>query len=102
LASLTDVTALTASEKKYNDERVAVAYIAIDNVEDILQYVHEKFRDAISSVDDKLKEWVTSMNGIIKSYENDKYVVLFDSMYLDRCIEDRFCRCHQSNAGFGT
>lgn len=87
---LTDVTALTASEKKYNDERVAVAYISIDNVEDILQYVHEKFRDAVSAVDDKLKAWADSMNGIIKSYENDKYIVLFDSAYLDRCIEDRF------------
>jgi len=52
LLKLSDVTALSAFEKKYNDERVAVAYVAIDNVEDILQYVHEKFRDAISSVDD--------------------------------------------------
>ena len=90
LFKLTDVTALTASEKRYNDERVAVAYVAIDNVEDVLQYVHEKFRDAISSVDDKLKAWARSMNGIIKTYENDKYIILFDSMYLDRCIEDRF------------
>lgn len=90
LAILTDVTALTASEKRYNDERVAVAYMAIDNVEDILQYVHEKFRDAISTVDDKLKAWAESMNGIIKTYENDKYIVLFDSSYLDRCIADRF------------
>ncbi len=90
LAIFTDVTALTASQKRYNDERVAVAYVAIDNVEDILQYVHEKFRDAISSVDDKLKAWAQSMNGIIKTYENDKYMVLFDSSYLDRCIADRF------------
>ncbi len=90
LVKLTDITALSASEKRYNDERVAVAYVAIDNVEDVLQYVHEKFRDAISTVDDKLKAWADSMNGIIKTYENDKYIVLFDSYYLDRCIEDRF------------
>ena len=90
LLKLTDITALTASEKRYNDERVAVAYVAIDNVEDVLQYVHEKFRDAISTVDDKLKAWADSMNGIIKTYENDKYIVLFDSMYLDKCIENRF------------
>ncbi len=90
LAVLTDVTALTASEKRYNDERVAVAYIAIDNVEDVLQYVHEKFRDAISSVDDKLKSWAASMNGVIKNYENDKYLMFFDSLYLDRCIQERF------------
>ena len=90
LAMLTDITALSAAEKRYNDERLAVAYIAIDNVEDVLQYVHEKFRDAISTVDDKLKAWVASMNGVIKTYENDKYIVKFDSYYLDRCIEDRF------------
>ena len=90
LLKLTDVTALTACEKRYNDERVVVAYVAIDNVEDILQYVHEKFRDAVSAVDDKLKAWADSMHGIIKTYENDKYIILFDSMYLDRCIEDRF------------
>ena len=90
LVELSDITALSESEKRYNDERVAVAYIAIDNVEDVLQYVHEKFRDAISTVDDKLKSWVDSMNGIIKTYENDKYIVLFDSHYLDCCINDRF------------
>ena len=90
MAVLRDITRLTQTEKKYLDERVAVAYIAIDNVEDVLQYVHEKFADEVSKVDDKLKSWATSMNAIIKSYENDKYVMLMDSKCLDACIEDRF------------
>ena len=90
IAMLTDITALSEAEKKYTDERVAVAYIAIDNVEDVLQYVHEKSRDAVAVVDDKLKKWAASVNGIIKSYDNDKYVMFFDSMYLDECINDRF------------
>ena len=90
LALLTDVTKLTETERRYRDERVAVAYIAIDNVEDVLQYVHEKFANAVSSIDEKLKAWAASMNGIIKSYENDKYIMLFDSICLDKCIENRF------------
>ena len=90
IAVLSDVTGLTEMERKYNDEKVAVAYVAIDNVEDVLQYVHEKFANAVSSIDEKLKAWAASMNGIIKSYENDKYVMLFDSAHLDKCIEDRF------------
>lgn len=90
IAVFTDITRLTETERRYNDERVAVAYIAIDNVEDILQYVHDKFASAVSHVDEKLKAWAASMNGIIKTYENDKYVMLFDSVYLDKCIEDRF------------
>ncbi len=90
LAMLSDITTLSDTQKRYSDERVAVAYIAIDNVEDILQYVHEKFRDAVSSVDDTLKEWADSMNGIVKSYDNDKYIMLFESSKLDECIEKRF------------
>ena len=90
LATFTDITRLTDLEQKYTDERVAVAYIAIDNVEDILQYVHEKFRDAVSSVDDTIKAWAASMNGVVKSYDNDKYIMLFDSARLDECISNRF------------
>ena len=90
LVLLSDISELSALEKKYRDERVAVAYIAIDNVEDVLQYIHDKFASAVSYIDDLLKKWAESMNGIIKSYENDKYILLFDSAYLDKCIEERF------------
>lgn len=87
---LTDRTQISEIEKRYNDERTAVAYIAIDNVEDILQYVQDKFRDAVTLVDDKLKKWAKEMNGVIKTYDNDKYIMIFDSSYLDECIENRF------------
>jgi c-di-AMP phosphodiesterase-like protein len=90
LLQLDDVTDLVVANKKYVDERMVVAYIAIDNVEDVLQYVHEKFRDAVSAVDEKIKSWIASMNGIIKSYDNDKYIALIDSVELERCIENRF------------
>ncbi len=90
IAMFTDVTEFNILNKQYNDERVAVAYIAIDNVEDILQYVHEKFREAVSVVDNKLKSWAESINAILKPYDNDKYIMLFDSAHLDKCIEDRF------------
>lgn len=90
LLTLTEVTALARLEEKYSDERTVVAYIAIDNVEDVLQYVHEKVADAISSVDDKLKKWADSLHAVIKSYDNEKYVMLLDAKSLNKCIENRF------------
>ncbi len=90
LAMLSDITKLSEIEKKYFDERVAVAYIAIDNVEDALQYVHEKFADSVSRIEAILKDWAESMNGVIKSYDNDKYIMFFDSVYLDDCVNNRF------------
>ena len=90
MLSLTDVTALTEMEKKYNENKVCIAYIAIDNIEDVLQYVHEKFRVAVSRVDEKLKNWADSLGATIKSYDNDKYIMFFDSVSLDKCLENRF------------
>lgn len=90
LIELRDETELIDMQKQYNDERTAIAYIAIDNVEDILQYVQKKFVDAVSSVDDKIKAWAASMNGVIKPYENDKYIMIFEAKYLSECVENRF------------
>jgi c-di-AMP phosphodiesterase-like protein len=64
LVSLNDVTDFKDVEKRYADERIAVAYVSIDNVEDIVQYVHEKFKDAVSEVDDKIKSFARSLNGV--------------------------------------
>ena len=90
MLSLTDVTALSEMEKKYNENKICIAYIAIDNIEDVLQYVHEKFRVAVSRVDEKLKNWADSLGATIKSYDNDKYIMFFDSVSLDRCLSNRF------------
>ena len=90
MLSLTDITALSEIEKKYNESKACIAYIAIDNIEDVLQYVHEKFRVAVSRVDEKLKNWADSLGATIKSYDNDKYIMFFDSASLDKCLENRF------------
>lgn len=90
LLTLTDITALSDMERKYNESKVCIAYIAIDNIEDVLQYVHEKFRVAVSRVDEKLKVWADSLGATIKSYDNDKYIMFFDSVALHKCLENRF------------
>lgn len=90
VVSLSDVTALTEANAKYKNSRICVAYVAIDNVEDILQYVHEKFRDAVTKVDEKLKKWAEELSAVIIPYDNDKYVMFFDSATLDKCLESRF------------
>ena len=87
---LTDVTELRKVEKRYTDERVAVAYIAIDNVEEALQYVREEYRNAVAIVDSKIKSWADSVNAVLKSYDDDKYIMLFDSKHLDEFIANRF------------
>ena len=90
VATLTDITELTETRRKYAEEKVAVAYIAIDNAEEVSQYIHEKFSDIVYIVEDKLKTWAASMNGVIKSYDNNKYVMFFDAKGLQLCRENKF------------
>lgn len=87
---LTDRTEQVDLEKLYSDERVAVALVALDNVEEVMQSEHANFRDAIAEVDEALRNWVNSIGGIIKSYDNDKYILFFDSSYLEKFVANRF------------
>ncbi len=87
---LDDKTELVTLERKYYDERAVVAYIAIDNIEDILQFVHDSVTDAVSSVEAKLKAWAESLGAMIRAYDNDKFVMLFDNAHLDALIKDKF------------
>ena len=90
LAIFSDITELSETRRKYVEEKVAIAYIAIDNAEEVSQYIHEKFSDIVYIVEDKLKTWAASMNGVIKSYDNNKYIMFFDSKGLQQCRENKF------------
>ena len=90
MLALTDVTSLAEIEKKYNESKICIAYIAIDNIDDVLQYVHEKSRVAVSRIDEKLKKWADDLGATIKSYDNDKYIMFMDSVSLDKCISEQF------------
>ncbi len=90
VAILADVTDFKRLNEKYSDERTAVAYIAIDNVEDVLQYVHEQSRDAVEIVDSKLKHWADSIGAVLRSYDNEKYLMIFESKHLYEFVEKRF------------
>ena len=90
LIVLKDVTDLVSLEETYDKERVVVAFVSLDNIEEVIQNVHENLRDAVADVDEKLRHWVDKVGGIIKSYDNDKYILFFDSADLDEFIRNRF------------
>ncbi len=75
---------------RYDEERTAVAYVVIDNIEELLQYIQEKFRTAANEVAAILRDWAASMGGIIRSYDRDKYILFFDKRHLEECVSNRF------------
>ncbi len=85
-----DSTELFEARRLIEEEDTQVAYIVIDNLEEIIRYVRDKYRSASGDVADILKSWADSVDGIIKEYERDKFVFLFASKHLDSFIESKF------------
>ena len=85
-----DFTELMELRRTLHDERTVVAYIMVDNLEEILQFVQERFSTCEAEVESKLKDWVVSMNGIFRSYDRNKYMAIFDVMHLEALIGNRF------------
>lgn len=71
-------------------ENTVVAYIVLDNLQELIQYVRADYRSASTEVENILKAWVDGMNGFIREYENDKYLAIFSRKELDRQMQNEF------------
>lgn len=86
----TDCTDYEQLRTLHEAQTVAVAYVVIDNIEELLQYVQDTYRSAANAVEDAVKSWIHEMGGVLKLYEKDKYIAFFDVEHLKKCMERRF------------
>ncbi|MBQ2757757.1 MAG: DHH family phosphoesterase [Clostridia bacterium] len=90
LVTFTDVSELLDLREKMERDMPAVAYIDVDNLEELTQYTHANYRDASRKVDDVLITWAADMNGFLREYERDRYIMFFSQEKLRLCEEDKF------------
>ena len=85
-----DITELSAVSLLYKNNLVAAGYIAVDNLDEIAQYVKVNYQDETRRVGKILKEWASKMGGILCEYENNKFLLLFTQEMLSECIKNKF------------
>lgn len=85
-----DITELKAAYKRIDEEATQVAYIVIDNLSEVLQFAHEKYRAASAQIEAVLSGWAASVGGIFKEYERDKFIFLFHRTYLAGFVDSKF------------
>ena len=85
-----DVEDYLALLEKEERESPVVAYILLDNLQELTQYVRADYRSTSAEVENILKAWISDMNGFIREYENDKYVAVFSKQELDRQMQEDF------------
>ena len=104
LLMFTDITEATHLNRQIAANDLVCAYIIVDNLEEMLQFEQEKYRQATAAIDSLLREWAASVGGILKEYERDKYLFIFKNADLDRFIADKFDildRIREINVGAG-
>lgn len=90
LLTLRDTTELLALKQQMRDEDKVVAYVIVDNLEDLLQFEQERYRSAANQVESYIREWGESVGGLVKEYERDKYLFIFEAQYLEKFMTDKF------------
>lgn len=71
-------------------EHVVIAYIVIDNLQELTQFVRANYRATANMIEDTLTRWVSGMNGMLREYDRDRYMALFSEEMLEACIKDNF------------
>lgn len=81
---------LESAEKRFADKNPLVAYIMVDNLDELLQYVEEQFGSASSRIEEELLKWAEAAGGILRSYDRNRYLMLFPGEALNSFTENRF------------
>ena len=84
-------TELTAIKTRYIDEKAITAIIVIDNYDDLMQSMEDPMRpQMLAEIDRKMVQWFSFTSGILKKFERDKYILVFEHKYLKSLEECRF------------
>jgi cyclic-di-AMP phosphodiesterase len=79
-----DITNFTILKNKYNDEKINVCLVQVDNYDDVKNNTDEVNRPIVlAEIDKRLNALVSRINGFIRKYENDKYLIIYENKYLE-------------------
>lgn len=85
-----DLTKLNEWQKKYKDDAPLVAYVVIDNLDEILRFAEGNYRTVASRIDEVMQVWAKENKGVIREYDRDKYQLVFHASRLDKMVESKF------------
>ena len=86
-----DVTELANTRDRYEASRPVAAVLLIDNYEDLMKNLTENERSNIlAEIDARLDAWVAGTGGLLRRYQRERYLFLFEEQYLTQFVENKF------------
>jgi c-di-AMP phosphodiesterase-like protein len=86
-----DITELTALRREYSLNRPVVGIVMIDNYDECVKNLSESQKSSIlAATDDKITAWAAPINALLRKFDRDKYMLLFEEREMAGLIEGRF------------
>lgn len=86
-----DVTELDDIRIEYENSRPVVAIAVIDNLDEMYKNQPDRARnDILEAVGEKLTEWAASYNAILRRYDRDRFIAVFEKRDLEKMKEEKF------------
>lgn len=88
---LFDETQILKYKQEIDDQKMVAGLIYLDNYDEALESVEEVRRSLLMAlIDRKINKYITSLNGIVKKLEKDKYFIALKQQYIQSIQENRF------------
>lgn len=88
---LFDETEILRYRQLIDEEKMVAGLIYLDNYEEALESVEEVRRSLLTAlIDRKINKYISSMDGVVKKLEKDKYFFLIKQKYMEQLQEERF------------
>ncbi|MCQ2081885.1 MAG: DHH family phosphoesterase [Lachnospiraceae bacterium] len=88
---LFDITAVKLALKEIDDQSLAVGMVYLDNYDEALESVEEVRRSLlVALIDRKINMYISSLDGICKKLEKDKYMIVLRKKAMETLEENKF------------
>lgn len=101
----TDVTEYEELQKRYNDEKVYMMLVNVDNFDELTSSADEIESTITANIDKLLRNWAAEMEAMIVRYKDSLYELVITNKNYEALVEDKFsildkARNIETNADF--
>ncbi len=88
---LKDITELSALQKTYEDEKLVLGLIHLDNYSEVIQYEDEQKIALINTnIRQKIIEWANDYGAAIRRIRSDRFFIVLDQASFTKMLNDKF------------
>ena len=86
-----DVTEFDNIKLQYENSRPVTMLLVIDNYDELMKNVSDRGKVELrGAVDDLINAWCEGKRGLVRRYDRDRYMFIFESRYLRGITENKF------------